>query len=219
MEEYKVLDCGFVRLVDKMGDDSSVVQGARVSYGTGTKTLNKDKGLIEYLWKNRHTSPFEMCEIKLHIKCPIFIARQWLRHRTANVNEYSGRYSVMRGDYYVPDKICTQSTLNKQASAEQIDSEIEERMRSDILKVSEYALGLYHEYLAQGVSRETCRILLPINFYTEFYWKIDLHNLLHFLKLRNHDHAQSEIRSYAEIILEKIVKPWVPLCYGAFKKY
>lgn len=219
MEEYKVLDCGFVRLVDKMGDDSSVVQGARVSYGTGTKTLNKDKGLIEYLWKNRHTSPFEMCEIKLHIKCPIFIARQWLRHRTANVNEYSGRYSVMKSDYYVPDKICTQSTLNKQASAEQIDSEIEERMRSDILKVSEYALGLYHEYLAQGVSRETCRILLPINFYTEFYWKIDLHNLLHFLKLRNHDHAQSEIRSYAEIILEKIVKPWVPLCYGAFKKY
>ena len=219
MEEYKVLDCGFVRLVDKMGDDSSVVQGARVSYGTGTKTLNKDKGLIEYLWKNRHTSPFEMCEIKLHIKCPIFIARQWLRHRTANVNEYSGRYSVMKSDYYVPDKICTQSTLNKQASAEQINSEIEERMRSDILKVSEYALGLYHEYLAQGVSRETCRILLPINFYTEFYWKIDLHNLLHFLKLRNHDHAQSEIRSYAEIILEKIVKPWVPLCYGAFKKY
>lgn len=218
MEEYKVLDCGFVRLVDKMGDDSSVVQGARVSYGTGTKTLNKDKGLIEYLWKNRHTSPFEMCEIKLHIKCPIFIARQWLRHRTANVNEYSGRYSVMKSDYYVPDKICTQSTLNKQSSAEQIDSEIEERMRSDILKVSEYALGLYHEYLAQGVSRETCRILLPINFYTEFYWKIDLHNLLHFLKLRNHDHAQSEIRSYAEIILEKIVKPWVPLCYGAFKK-
>lgn len=219
MEEYKVLDCGFVRLVDKMGDDSSVVQGARVSYGTGTKTLNKDKGLIEYLWKNKHTSPFEMCEIKLHIKCPIFIARQWLRHRTANVNEYSGRYSVMKSDYYIPDKICAQSTLNKQASAEQIDSEIQERMRSDILKVSEYALGLYHEYLAQGVSRETCRILLPINFYTEFYWKIDLHNLLHFLKLRNHNHAQSEIRSYAEIILEKIVKPWVPLCYGAFKKY
>lgn len=219
MEEYKVLDCGFVRLVDKMGDDSSVVQGARVSYGTGTKTLNKDKGLIEYLWKNRHTSPFEMCEIKLHIKCPIFIARQWLRHRTANVNEYSGRYSVMKGDYYVPDKICTQSNLNKQASAGYVSRETEEKMRSDILKVSEYALGLYHEYLAQGVSRETCRILLPINFYTEFYWKIDLHNLLHFLKLRNHDHAQSEIRSYAEIILEKIVKPWVPLCYGAFKKY
>lgn len=229
---HNVLDHGFVRVIDYMGNDSAIVQAARVSYGEGTKQISNDKGLINYLMRNRHTSPFEMCEIKLHVKLPIFVARQWIRHRTANVNEYSARYSILKGEFYIPtnETICEQSSDNKQGRGDQVNesfaSRVIEMLRND-------AMTAYHNYQNMlnidddneiidnnrpCVAREIARINLPLSTYTEFYWKIDLHNLLHFLKLRTDPHAQYEIREYAKVILD-IVKKWVPYTYEAFMNY
>lgn len=217
--EYKCLDYGFVRLVDWMGDDSSIVQAARVSYGKGTKSVSEDTALIRYLMRNLHTSPFEMVEFKFHVKLPIFVARQWIRHRTANVNEYSGRYSEMPDEFYLPepDQLRLQSTLNKQGRGEAtIDnaSDVLSRMK----QTQERLFQEYSELLATGLAREIARINLPLSNYTEWYWKIDLHNLFHFLRLRLDSHAQYEIRIYAEAIA-KIIKQIVPIAYKAFEDY
>jgi thymidylate synthase (FAD) len=220
-KEYKCLDKGFVRLVDVMGDDSSIVQAARVSYGKGTKSVSIDRELIRYLMRHRHTSPFEMVEFKFHVKLPIFIARQWIRHRTANVNEYSGRYSEMKDEFYLPElnQIRPQSQMNKQArSDEQLPSEKSEKILSILEKTQRQLYDEYKEILDIGSARELARINLPLSTYTEWYWKIDLHNLLHFLKLRMDHHAQYEIRVYAETIA-KIIKQLVPLTWEAFEDY
>ena len=232
-QPFEVLDHGFVRVVDYMGNDSSVVQAARVSYGAGTKKVNADKGLINYLLSHRHTTPFEMCEIKFHIKLPIFIARQWIRHRTASVNEYSARYSIMEDEFYIPQAqhLSAQSKVNHQGRDEtKILNQQEQKMVLDILKKD--STNSYQNYLKminqdekgnilneekEGLARELARMNLPLNCYTQWYWKIDLHNLLHFLNLRADSHAQYEIRVYAEIMLD-IVKKWVPHCYQAFIK-
>jgi thymidylate synthase (FAD) len=226
----KVLDHGFVRVIDYMGDDSAVVQAARVSYGRGTKKSLQDKGLINYLMRHRHTTPFEMCDIKFHIKLPIFIARQWIRHRTASVNEYSARYSILSNEFYLPDRenLTPQSSTNKQGrSSEALPEDIALRVLSII---KEDSLRCYKNYVAMmnqdeegniidednvGITRELARINLTLNHYTEWYWKINLHNLLHFLALRADSHAQYEIRVYAEVMLD-IVKAWVPFVYEAF---
>ena len=217
---HPVLDHGFVRLVDTMGDDSAIVQAARVSYQKGTKTVQDDEGLIRYLMRNWHTTPFEMCEIALHVKAPIFIARQWLRHRTASPNEMSGRYSVMPSECYVPsaDQIRPQSKSNKQGRG---DGEIRGSMHKERAAFELEAVAAHDEYqrrLDTGMARELARINLPLSQYTEFYWKIDLHNLFHFLRLRLHPHAQYEIRVYAEAIAD-IVRPWVPMAWRAFEDY
>lgn len=233
-EPIPVLDHGFVRVVDYMGDDSAIVQAARVSYGTGTKQVNQDRGLIRYLMRHWHTTPFEMCEIKFHIKLPIFIARQWIRHRTANVNEYSARYSILDKEFYVPEpkNLAPQSNQNHQGRAEGEPLEGEEAARVlEILKNdSEVAYSHYEEMMnenfsgeiidenKQGLARELARMNLPLNFYTQWYWKIDLHNLLHFLMLRADSHAQYEIRAYADIMLD-IAKKWVPFATEAFEDY
>jgi thymidylate synthase (FAD) len=215
-QTFPVLDHGFVRVVDVMGDDSSIVQAARVSYGAGTKKVSEDRALIWYLMRNEHMSPFEMCEIKLHVKLPLFVARQWLRHRTANVNEYSARYSVMGKDFYVPAEgdVSAQSKNNKQGRESEL-MECAEEVRGIIRASSEGAYATYEGLLEKGVAREIARIVLPVNFYTEFYWKIDLRNLLHFVKLRADEHAQLEIRRYADVIVD-VVKAWVPATYDAF---
>ena len=222
---FEVLDHGFVRVIDYMGNDSSVVQSARVSYGHGTKQVNADKGLINYLMSHRHTTPFEMCEIKFHIKLPIFIARQWIRHRTANVNEYSARYSIMEDEFYIPkaENLAAQSVTNHQGRDEdRILSPEEQRKVLDLLKRD--SKNCYNSYLEMidedgaGLARELARMNLPVNCYTQWYWKLDLHNLLHFLSLRADSHAQYEIRQYASIMLD-MVKKWVPLSYDAFVKY
>ena len=228
-----VLDHGFLRVVDYMGDDGSVVQAARVSYGRGTRRTSDDRGLIRYLMGNRHTSPFEMCEIKLHVKLPIFVARQWIRHRTASVNEYSARYSILDREFYVPspDAIAAQSRWNRQGRDEQLPTDeavrVQELLREDALRAYDHYQELLNEDTAGdkidahriGLARELARMNLSLNYYTHWYWKIDLHNLLHFLSLRAERHAQHEIRVYAEAILERIVKPWVPLTYEAFCDY
>jgi len=232
-QAFEVLDHGFVRVVDYMGNDSSVVQAARVSYGAGTKKVNADKALINYLLAHRHTTPFEMCEIKFHIKLPIFVARQWIRHRTASVNEYSARYSIMEDEFYIPhpQHLAAQSKINHQGRDESRVLNAEEQKRVlQILK--EDAKKSYDHYLEMinqnvdgtpidaekdGLARELARMNLPLNCYTQWYWKIDMHNLLHFLKLRADSHAQYEIRVYAEIMLD-LVKKWVPHCYEAFMK-
>jgi thymidylate synthase (FAD) len=226
----KVLDHGFVRVVDYMGDDSAVVQAARVSYGRGTKKSLQDKGLINYLMRHRHTTPFEMCDIKFHIKLPIFVARQWIRHRTASVNEYSARYSILSNEFYLPDiyNLTPQSSTNKQGrSSEVLPEDIALRV---LATIKEDSLRCYKNYVAMmnqddqgniidennvGITRELARINLTLNHYTEWYWKINLHNLLHFLALRADHHAQYEIRVYAEVMLD-IVKAWVPFVYEAF---
>ncbi|MBU6184303.1 MAG: FAD-dependent thymidylate synthase [Rickettsiales bacterium] len=226
----KVLDHGFVRVIDYMGDDSAVVQAARVSYGRGTKKSLQDKGLINYLMRHRHTTPFEMCDIKFHIKLPIFIARQWIRHRTASVNEYSARYSILSNEFYLPDRdnLTPQSSTNKQGrSSEALPENIALRV---LATIKEDSLRCYKNYVAMmnqdeqgniidednvGITRELARINLTLNHYTEWYWKINLHNLLHFLTLRADSHAQYEIRVYAEVMLD-IVKAWVPFVYEAF---
>jgi thymidylate synthase (FAD) len=226
----KVLDHGFVRVIDYMGDDSAVVQAARVSYGRGTKKSLQDKGLINYLMRHRHTTPFEMCDIKFHIKLPIFIARQWIRHRTASVNEYSARYSILSNEFYLPDiyNLTPQSSTNKQGrSSEVLPEDIALRV---LATIKEDSLRCYKNYVAMmnqdeqgniidednvGITRELARINLTLNHYTEWYWKINLHNLLHFLALRADSHAQYEIRVYAEVMLD-IVKAWVPFVYEAF---
>jgi thymidylate synthase (FAD) len=230
---FEVLDHGFVRVVDYMGNDSSVVQAARVSYGAGTKKVNADKSLINYLLAHRHTTPFEMCEIKFHIKLPIFVARQWIRHRTASVNEYSARYSIVEDEFYVPkaEHLAAQSKVNHQGRDEtRVLSAAEQKRVLQILKEdSQKSYDHYLEMINQdtagnitdeskdGLARELARMNLPLSCYTQWYWKIDMHNLLHFLNLRADSHAQYEIRVYAEIMLE-LVKKWVPHCYEAFMK-
>jgi len=232
-EPFKVLDHGFIRVMDYMGDDSAIVQSARVSYGQGTKKVSNDKGLIRYLMRNWHTTPFEMCEIKFHVKLPIFVARQWIRHRTANVNEYSARYSILDREFYVPkiQHMSTQSTTNKQGRENNLSKkdalkflqilkdDAERNYKNYEHMLNEKPGGKIIDESKEGLSRELARINLTLNTYTQWYWKIDLHNLLHFLYLREDSHAQYEIQAYAEIILNKIVKRWVPFTYSAFKEF
>lgn len=217
--EFKVLDDGFIRVVDFMGDDSSIVQAARISYGAGTKTVQDDQNLIRYLMRNNHTSPFEMCEIKLHVRVPMDTWRQWIRHRMASVNEYSTRYSEAIDSMQKtrPDKWRAQSNTNKQGSEGTLPSGIFLSSQEDHLH--KQARDIYKTRIEMGVSRELARKDLPLCTYTEAYWKIDLHNLLNFLRLRMDRHAQEEIRSYAKVIGEEIVSKWVPLTWGAFRDY
>jgi thymidylate synthase (FAD) len=230
---FEVLDHGFIRVVDYMGDDSAIVQAARVSYGKGTKKLNEDRGLINYLIKHWHTTPFEMCEIKLHVKLPIFVARQWIRHRTANVNEYSARYSVMDREFYIPsvELLAPQSKKNHQGRSDEALTKAEAEEVLEILKNdAEQCYNNYEKLMnknekgepidesKKGIARELARMNLTLNTYTQFYWKIDLHNFMHFVFLRNDAHAQYEIRVYGEI-LQDIMKKWVPLTYQAFIDY
>lgn len=219
-EALPVLDHGFIRVVDYMGNDAAVVQAARVSYGEGTKTPSDDEALIRYLLRHRHTTPFEMCELKLHLKMPIFVARQWLRHRTASVNELSARYSVMPEEFYVPEvpEICVQSSDNKQGRGTAFTENEARGHQDDMRTSSEQSFEAYKDFGHYEVARETARIVLPLNTYTEFYWKLNLHNLLHFVGLRADPHAQWEIRQYAEIILD-ILRKWVPFTAQAFQDY
>ena len=219
--EFKVLDHGFVRLVDYMGSDSAIVQAARVSYGEGTKKVSEDRSLLRYLMRQRHTSPFEMVEFKFHVKLPIFVARQWIRHRSASVNEYSGRYSVMKEEFYLPrpEGIRYQSTVNKQGrSEEEVPDETKAKLLDYLVTSQKEAYGAYSGYVEEGLARELARINLPLSLYTEWYWKIDLHNLFHFLRLRMDVHAQKEFREYAKVIAE-IVKTVCPTSYEAFMDY
>jgi thymidylate synthase (FAD) len=227
-----VLDHGFVRVIDYMGDDAAVVQAARVSYGRGTRRISEDQGLINYLMRHRHTTPFEMCEIKYHVKLPIFVARQWIRHRTANVNEYSARYSVLDKEFYVPaaEHLAAQATANRQGRGEVLEGAAALRVLDLLREDAERTYAGYAELLNEdasgaaldpgrpGLARELARINLTLGFYTQWYWKIDLHNLLHFLSLRADPHAQYEIRAYAEAMLDT-VKRWVPMTYAAFLEY
>ena len=227
----KVLDKGFIRIVDYMGNDSSIVQAARVSYGKGTKKKSQDEGLIRYLLRHRHTTPFEMCEIKLHVKLPIFIARQWIRHRTANVNEYSARYSILEDEFYIPKirNLAEQSSINKQGRGQEVDKASAQKIIDILLKDSKNCYDNYTWMLNEeetsnfdknrpSLSRELARINLTLNTYTEWYWKVDLHNFMHFVSLRADQHSQYEIRAYAEILLN-ILKSWVPMTYRAFSSY
>jgi thymidylate synthase (FAD) len=229
---FPLLDHGFIRVVDYMGDDNAIVQAARVSYGSGTKKASTDHALIHYLMRHWHTTPFEMCEIKLHVKLPIFIARQWIRHRTANVNEYSARYSVLDKEFYIPspDQLGVQSWLNRQGRAEVLSAEQSARvldlLRQDANKVYEHYQQMLNvddngaplDEAQQPLARELARMNLTLNYYTQWYWKIDLHNLMHFVRLRADHHAQYEIRVYADVLLE-IMKKWVPAAYSAFNEY
>jgi thymidylate synthase (FAD) len=220
-KEFPVLDKGFVRLVDYLGGDERVVQSARVSYGAGTKSYREDAGLIDYLLRHRHTSPFEQVALTFHVKLPIFVARQWIRHRTAKLNEISGRYSVMKDDFYVPasDDIALQSTDNKQGrSDETLSPEAAARVRSALEEGQREAYGDYKALIDQGIARELARINLPLSLYTEWYWQIDLHNLFHFLELRLDAHAQKEIRLYAEVLFE-MAKKVAPLCCASFERH
>lgn len=219
MTKTKVLDHGHIAIIDKMGNDQSVAEAARISYGETSKSSARDRHLIRYLMRHKHTSPFEMCEIKLLVKAPLFVARQWLRHRTANVNEYSGRYSVMCDDCYIPEttQITTQSTSNHQGRSSQECHDVS-RIRSEMIDHCTRSLELYKSFLDAGMAREVARIILPCNIYTEFVWKIDLHNLLHFIKLRIEPGSQYEIRCYADVCMS-IVKEWVPSVYEAFMDY
>ncbi len=204
-KEYPVLDKGFVRLVDYFGGDQRIVQSARVSYGEGTKSVSQDGALIDYLLRHQHTSPFEQVVMTFHVKMPIFVARQWVRHRTGRMNEVSGRYSIMKDEFYVPeaDKVAPQSTDNKQGRAtEAFDKETAEKIIGQLEAGQKDAYENYSELIDSGLAREIARINLPLSLYTEFYWEMDLHNLFHFLKLRLDSHAQYEIRVYAEVILE-----------------
>lgn len=220
-KEFKCLNAGFVRLVDYMGGDESIVQAARVSYGRGTKTPSEDRTLLRYLMRHQHTTPFEMVELKFHVKLPIFVARQWIRHRTANVNELSGRYSIMKDEFYIPaeDVIKRQSIKNKQGRSEdEVPSELKQKVLDIILSDQQIVYKNYEVLLNDNIARELARINLPLSLYTEWYWKIDLHNLFHFLKLRLDKHAQYEIRVYAETI-SQIVKCVVPMSWEAFTDY
>lgn len=217
---HPALDQGFVRVVDYMGDDAAIVQAARVSYGPGTRAVSEDRQLIRYLMRHRHTSPFEMCELKLHVKLPIFVARQWIRHRMAGVNEVSARYSVLKDEFYLPDppSVAKQSTDNKQGRGEELPGDAARWVIEVLEESATSAFDDYRKLLDAGVARELARAALPLSTYTEWYWKIDLHNLLHFLALRMDSHAQLEIRAYADIIAG-IVEAWVPATWGAFKDY
>jgi len=221
---YDVLDHGFIRVIDYMGDDAAICQAARVSYGTGTKSVQNDAGLIRYLMRHWHSTPFEMCEIKLHVKLPIFVARQWIRHRTANVNEYSARYSILDREFYIPaqDKLAAQSTQNHQGRGDVLQGDEAARVLDILKSDSNRAYDNYQAMISdegqQGLARELARMNLPMNMYTQWYWKVDLHNLLHFLRLRADHHAQYEIRVYADAIC-KVVADWVPAAYAAFADY
>jgi len=218
---FPVLDDGFVRVVDYMGDDASVVQAARVSYGAGTKRVHEDRGLIRYLLRHAHTTPFEMCEIKFHVRSPMDAWRQWIRHRTANVNEYSTRYSVAidAAQKTPPDKWRMQSSDNRQGSAGYLPRAEGAGLTAKESELQNLARSTYEARLAAGVAREQARKDLPLSTYTEAYWKVDLHNLLHFLRLRMDDHAQEEIRAFAIVIGEQIVAKWMPLVWEAFTDY
>ncbi|HEY2228920.1 MAG TPA: FAD-dependent thymidylate synthase [Xanthobacteraceae bacterium] len=227
-----VLDHGFVRVVDYMGDDAAVVQAARVSYGRGTKKVSEDRGLINYLMRHRHTTPFEMCEIKYHVKLPIFVARQWIRHRTANVNEYSARYSILDNEFYVPkpEHLAAQSKANRQGRDAVLAGQEAERVFSLLKKDAELVYEHYMEMLNEGeagepldpersgLARELARMNLSLGFYTQWYWKTNLHNLMHFLSLRADAHAQYEIRVYADVMIDTL-KRWCPICHDAFMEY
>ncbi len=220
-KQFKVLDDGFVRVIDYMGGDESIVQAARVSYGKGTKKVNEDKGLIRYLLRNFHTTPFEMCELKLHVRVPMDTWRQWIRHRTANVNEYSTRYSLAIDSTQKtdPDEWRLQAADNKQGSSGFFDNAIGSKLTEREDELQQFAKEIYQERVQLGVAREQARKDLPLSTYTEAYWKIDLHNLLNFLALRMDNHAQFEIRSYANVIGNEIVSRWCPLAWEAFKDY
>jgi thymidylate synthase (FAD) len=219
-----VLDHGFVRVIDYMGDDAAICQAARVSYGRGTKSVSNDEGLIRYLMRHWHSTPFEMCEIKLHVKLPIFVARQWIRHRTANVNEYSARYSILDREFYIPapEQLAAQSATNNQGRGDALEGAEADRVLRYLRDDAMRAFDHYEEMIStddqQGLARELARMNLPANTYTQWYWKVDLHNLLHFLRLRADSHAQYEIRVYADAICE-IVADWVPFAYKAFEDY
>jgi len=227
-----VLDHGFVRVVDYMGDDAAVVQAARVSYGRGTKKVSEDRGLINYLMRHRHTTPFEMCEIKYHVKLPIFVARQWIRHRTANVNEYSARYSILDNEFYIPrpEHLAAQSSVNRQGRDAVLAGQEAERVFNLLKKDAELVYEHYMEMLNEGaagqpldpersgLARELARMNLSLGFYTQWYWKTNLHNLMHFLSLRADAHAQYEIRVYAEVMIETL-KRWCPISHDAFMEY
>src|ERR1051325_10613393 len=231
-EALPVLDHGFVRVVDYMGDDGAIVQAARVSYGRGTRRVSEDRGLINYLMRHRHTTPFEMCEIKYHVKLPIFVARQWIRHRTANVNEYSARYSILDNEFYIPapEHLAAQATTNRQGRGAVLEGEAAQRVLDLLRSEAERSYAGYAALLNEdetgapadpdqpGVARELARMNLSLNVYTQWYWKTDLHNLLHFLSLRADPHAQYEIRAYADAMLDT-VKRWVPMAYAAFLEY
>ena len=228
----EVLDHGFLRVIDYMGDDAAVVQAARVSYGKGTKKVSEDRGLIQYLMRHRHSTPFEMCEIKLHVKLPIFVARQWIRHRTANVNEYSARYSILDREFYVPApaQLGVQSQINRQGRGEVLEgdeaAEVMKLLRDDSEQVYAHyqkmmnvdESGAVLDEQRKGLARELARMNLTLNYYTQWYWKTDLLNLLNFLSLRADPHAQYEIRVYAEAMLD-IARRWVPWTFEAFEQY
>ncbi len=218
---FKVLDDGFIRVVDYMGSDAAIVQAARVSYGVGTKKVNEDRGLIRYLLRHRHTTPFEMCEIKFHVRVPMDCWRQWIRHRTANVNEYSTRYSVAidAAQRTTPETWRKQAAENRQGSAGYFDAETGTDLSRKEAELQNLSRALYDERLAKGVAREQARKDLPLSTYTEAYWKCDLHNLLHFIGLRMDSHAQEEIRDYATVLGEEIVKRWCPYTWEAFMDY
>lgn len=231
-EPFPVLDHGFVRVIDYMGDDTAVVQAARVSYGKGTKKVSEDAGLVRYLRRHLHTTPSEMCEIKFHVKLPIFVARQWIRHRTANVNEYSARYSILDKEFYIPkpEHLAVQSSVNRQGRGATVAPEQAEEIMRLLREDAETVYNHYDQMLNDDgtgaprnpdgpmLARELARMNLSLNFYTQWYWKIDLHNLFHFLKLRADAHAQYEIRVYAETMID-IVRKWVPISCGAFEEY
>lgn len=218
---FDVLDHGFVRVIDYMGDDAAVVQAARVSFGAGTRHVRGDRGLIRYLMRHSHTTPFEMCEIKLHIRVPMDTWRQWIRHRTANVNEYSTRYSVAidAAQRTTPGEWRAQSPANRQGSTGHLPRNIGKRLSVEEQELQKKAREVYEARIAAGVAREQARKDLPLSTYTEAYWKIDLHNLLHFLRLRTDAHSQQEIRAYATVIGEEIVARWVPVAWEAFQDY
>ena len=227
-----VLDRGFIRVVDYMGNDGAVVQAARVSYGRGTRKVSEDRGLIHYLMRHRHSTPFEMCEIKFHVKLPIFVARQWIRHRTANVNEYSARYSILDREFYLPAPadLAAQSAANRQGRGEIVEgaeaAHVLDLLREDSLRqyahytemLNEGEDGAPADPQRRGLARELARMSLTLNFYTQWYWKIDLYNLMHFLSLRADPHAQYEIRAYAEVMLD-VLRRWLPLCHEAFLQH
>lgn len=219
--QFPVLDDGFVRVIDYMGSDDSIVQAARISYGAGTKRVSEDRGLIRYLMRHRHSTPFEMCEIKLHVRVPMDCWRQWIRHRTANVNEYSTRYSeaIDAAQQTAASEWRTQSSVNRQGSGERLPVEAGSSLTAREGELHQLARDVYSERLVAGVAREQARKDLPLSTYTEAYWKIDLHNLLHFLSLRMDSHAQYEIRAYAELIGREIVSKWCPLAWEAFLDY
>ena len=219
-DAIKCLDKGFVRLVDSMGGDDAIVQSARVSYGKGTSKVSQDRGLIRYLMRHRHTTPFEMVEFKFHCKMPIFVARQWVRHRTANINEYSLRYSEARDEFYFPDPdhIEFQSTLNKQGRMGEVDEDLKKKVQAYFKEISDRSFEIYCELNEAGVARELARAILPVNLYTEWYWKNDLHNLLHFIGLRSDGHAQFEIRVFSDA-MATYVKQVAPFAWEAYQDY